>query len=101
MAPGKRRLPLQPPPLQPVNVDPAAATAERRTTVPLAKPALQVAPQSMPAGMLVTVPPPVPALTMVRTGLPGGGGVVELNVAVMAVAAVIGTTHAAGHLHAL
>src|SRR5437867_1194939 len=52
-------VPLQPPPLQPVKVEPAAGMALRVTTVPLAKLAVHVAPQVIPAGLLVTVPEPV------------------------------------------
>jgi hypothetical protein len=54
-------VPVQPPPLQPVNVEPAAGVAVRVTAVPLANAAEQVAPQEMPAGALETVPVPVPA----------------------------------------
>src|SRR2546425_8145241 len=54
-------VPLQPPPLQPVKVEPAAGVALKVTTVPLAKLAVHVAPQVMPTGLLVTVPEPVPA----------------------------------------
>jgi hypothetical protein len=53
-------VPEQPPPLQPVNVDPAAGAAVRVTAVPPVKACEQVAPQEMPAGELVTVPLPVP-----------------------------------------
>ena len=42
-------------PLQPVNTEPAAGTAVSVTLVPLLKGALQVAPQSTPAGADVTV----------------------------------------------
>ena len=49
----------QPPPLQPVNVEPAAGVAVRVTAEPLANAAEQVAPQSMPVGDEVTVPVPV------------------------------------------
>ncbi len=49
--------PLQSP-LQPMNVEFAAAIADRVTTVPLSKEAVQFAPQVMPAGALVTVPAP-------------------------------------------
>src|SRR5437667_6387822 len=55
-------VPEQPPPLQPLKVEPAAGAAVRVTAVPLAKLAAQVAPQVIPAGELVTVPLPVPAL---------------------------------------
>src|SRR5437016_4980141 len=57
--------PEQPPPLQPLKVEPAAGAAVSVTAVPLAKLAAQVAPQVMPAGLLVTVPAPVPALETV------------------------------------
>src|SRR5207245_6402523 len=57
--------PEQPPPVQPLKVEPAAGAAVGVTAVPLAKLAAQVAPQVMPAGLLVTVPAPVPALETV------------------------------------
>src|SRR2546425_942786 len=57
--------PEQPPPVQPLKVEPAAGAAVSVTAVPLAKLAAQVAPQVMPAGLLVTVPAPVPALETV------------------------------------
>jgi hypothetical protein len=55
-------VPEQPPPLQPVKVEPAAGAAVRVTTVPVVKEVEHVAPQEMPAGALVTVPLPAPAL---------------------------------------
>src|SRR5439155_981985 len=58
-------VPVQPPPLQPVNVDPAAGVAVSVTAAPLANAAAQVAPQEMPAGALVMVPDPAPALVNV------------------------------------
>src|SRR5215468_2375766 len=73
-------------PLQPEKVEPLAAVAVRVTEVPLAKLALHVLPQLMPAGEEVTVPLPEPALVTVRFGL-----AVVLNVAVTDFAAVIGT----------
>src|SRR5437867_1156966 len=49
-------VPVQPPPLQPVKVKPAAGVAVSATAVPLANKAEHVAPQAIPAGALVTVP---------------------------------------------
>src|SRR5207245_6847239 len=80
-------VPLQPPPLQPVKVEPAAGVALRVTTVPLAKLAVHVAPQVIPAGALVTVPLPVPAGVAVRVK------VCSVKVAVTVVAAEGATTH--------
>src|SRR6058998_1634162 len=51
-------VPVQPPPLQPVKVEPAAGAAVRVTIVPIENVAEQVAPQEIPAGLLVTVPLP-------------------------------------------
>src|SRR5678815_1959624 len=45
-------VPLQPPPLQPVNVEPPVGEAVRATVLPLGKFAAQVAPQEMPLGLL-------------------------------------------------
>src|SRR5439155_1451879 len=53
-------VPVHPPPLQPLKIEPAAGVAVSVTAVPLAKLAAQVAPQVMPAGSLVSVPVPVP-----------------------------------------
>src|SRR6266403_1714391 len=58
-------VPEHPLPLQPVNVEPAAAAAVNVTEVPLVNDAEQVAPQEIPAGLLVTVPLPAPALETV------------------------------------
>src|SRR5439155_4021504 len=55
-------VPEQPPPLQPVNVEPAAGVAVNVTTVPFAYAAMHVEPHEMPAGLLVTVPIPEPML---------------------------------------
>src|SRR5207244_10324548 len=54
-------VPEQPPPVQPLKVEPAAGIGVSVTAVPLVKLAEQVAPQVIPAGALVTVPLPVPA----------------------------------------
>lgn len=53
-------VPEQPPPDQPANVEPVAGLAVRTTVVPYGYDAVQVVPQSMPAGDDVTVPEPVP-----------------------------------------
>ena len=58
-------VPAQPPPLQPLKIEPAAGVAVRVTAVPLAYAATQVAPHEMPAGLLVTVPIPAPVLLTV------------------------------------
>ena len=69
-------LPSQPPPDQPVNVDRLLGAALRTTLVAMlnlteaSNSAVQVAPQSIPTGLLFTVPPPVPALTTVKVRLP-------------------------------
>jgi hypothetical protein len=55
-------VPEHPPPLQPVNVEPAVGVAARVTTVPLANVAEHVVPQEMPTGELVTVPVPAPVV---------------------------------------
>jgi len=55
-------VPEQPPPLQPVNVEPAVGVAVSVMAVPLAYAAIQVGLQEMPTGLLVTVPSPEPAL---------------------------------------
>jgi hypothetical protein len=79
-------VPLQPPPLQPVNADPALGVAVSVTTVPLTKSAAQVAPQSMPVGLLVTAPlPPPPWVTVSVT--------VGVKVAATVVFADIVTVH--------
>ena len=75
-------VPEQPPPLQPVKVEPAAGAAVKVTAVPLANAAEHVAPQEMPAGALVTVPVPVPL------GLTDSVKVCTAKVAVTVVAAL-------------
>jgi hypothetical protein len=59
-------VPEQPPPFQPVKVEPAAGVAVRVTAVPLANAAEHVVPQAMPTGLLVTVPLPAPVLDTVN-----------------------------------
>src|SRR3989442_13441437 len=59
-------VPLHPAPLQPLNTDPLAGTADNVTDVPMTNDALHVAPQLIPAGLLVTVPPPLPVFVTVR-----------------------------------
>src|SRR5437867_12462468 len=75
-------VPVHPPPLQPLKVEPAAGVAVTVTAVPLGKLAEHVAPQVIPAGALVTVPLPRPAELRVRAK------VGRLKVAVTVVAAV-------------
>jgi hypothetical protein len=53
-------IPEQAPP-QPANVQPGAGAAVSVTVLPVAKPAAQAVPQSIPAGALVTLPLPVVA----------------------------------------
>src|SRR5262247_4237572 len=62
-------VPEQPPPLQPVKVEPAAGVAVKVTAAPLGKGAEHVAPQAIPAGLLETVPVPEPDLLTVRVKL--------------------------------
>lgn len=56
-------------PLQPVNVDPAAAVAVKFTEVPFEYTSEQSVPHEIPAGTLVTEPLPVPKLVMFFTRL--------------------------------
>src|SRR5436309_2671942 len=86
-------VPEQPPPLQPVKVEPAAGVALRVTAVPLAKLAVHVTPQLIPTGALVTVPLPVPALLTVSAKLG------RLKAAVTDVAAETVTVHAPVPVH--
>ena len=76
-------VPEQPPPLQPLNVDPVEAEAVRVTIV--LKVNKQVNGQLIPAGALVTVPLPVPSRRTVN------GYASCVNVAVTVVSSVIGT----------
>jgi len=61
-------VPVHPPPVQPVKVDPAAGVAVSVTGVPLKYAAEQIEPQFMPARLLETVPLPVPAFEIVSIG---------------------------------
>jgi hypothetical protein len=70
-------VPLHPAPLQPPNVLPVFGDSFSVTIVPLAKFAVHVLGQTIPAGVLVTVPLPVPASVTVRAKVVPG-----LNVAV-------------------
>jgi hypothetical protein len=63
-------VPEQPPPLQPVNMEPAVGVAAKVTALPLVNACEQVAPQEMPAGALVTLPLPAPAVVTVSACLP-------------------------------
>jgi hypothetical protein len=60
----------QPPPDQPVKVEPGAAFAVNVTSLRYAKECEQVEPQLIPAGSLLTEPPPLPAFATVS----GAGG---------------------------
>jgi hypothetical protein len=77
-------------PDHPANVDPELAVAANVTEVPVAKLAVHVVPQLMPAGLLVTVPVPDPAFVTVSGNCVGAA---VLNVAVTVVAAVGVTVH--------
>jgi len=81
-------VPVHPPPLQPLKIEPAAGAAVSVTAVPLGKLAAQVAPQVMPVGELVMVPLPVPVLETVRVKVCG------VKVAVTVVAAETVTVQA-------
>ena len=62
-------VPVQPPPLQPLKIEPVAGAAVSVTAVPLAYGAEQVAPQVIPMGALVTVPLPAPVLLTVSVAV--------------------------------
>src|SRR5262247_4677060 len=62
-------VPVQPPPLQPVKLEPAAGAAVSATAVPLANEAEHVAPHVMPAGALVMAALPAPVLLTVSAKL--------------------------------
>ena len=73
-------VPVHPPPLQPVKVDPPSAVAVSVTVVLLKKLKLQVAPQSTPVGAETTFPVPVPPLRIVTVKDPGGGSTLKVAV---------------------
>src|SRR4051795_12090739 len=62
-------VPLHPPPLQPENTDPRLSVAVRVTRVFCGKLAGQVAPPSMPEGLLLPLPEPVPGFDTVSAKL--------------------------------
>src|SRR5574341_1744401 len=63
---GQGSAPLQPPPLSSRRTEPIAGVPVSVTVEPARKSVAQVAPQSIPAGMLTTVPLPDPAVTTTR-----------------------------------
>jgi hypothetical protein len=87
-------VPEHPPPVQPVNVAPAAGVAVSVMAVPLVSDIEHVAPQLMPAGALVTVPDPAPARLTVRAKD------CRAKVAVTELAAFIVTVHVPVPVHA-
>lgn len=80
-------VPEQPPPDQPMNVEPELGTAVRVTIWPIENGAVQVDWQEIPAGLLDTVPVPFPASPMLSWGP------LLLNVAVTVWLAVMLSTH--------
>src|SRR5437773_7101489 len=62
-------VPKQPPPLQPVKIEPLAGVAVSVTKVPLSTEAVQAAPQLIPAGCEVAAPGPMPVLGTARVTL--------------------------------
>jgi hypothetical protein len=85
-------MPLHPPPDHPANTDPELGVAARLIEEPLAKLALHVEPQLIPAGVLVTVPVPLPALVTVSFM---GAGPLDVNVAVTDAEALSAMVHVA------
>src|SRR5437773_5767968 len=65
----QRPVPVQPPPLQPMKTELALGVAVSTTPVPLAKLAVQLAPQLTSPGMLVTVPFPLGLTVSVKVGV--------------------------------
>jgi hypothetical protein len=62
-------VPAQPPPLQPLKIEPAEGVAARVMEVPARYVLEQVLPQLIPAGELATVPAPLPALLTVTVAV--------------------------------
>ena len=62
-------VPLQPPPLHPVNTDPALGVAVKVTVLPPGNRSLQSPPQLIPAGADATVPVPVPFLATITVNV--------------------------------
>src|SRR5438552_17108274 len=58
-------VPVQPPPLQPLKVEPAAGAAVKVAGAPRRKAAELVVPHETPTGALVTVPVPAPGVLTV------------------------------------
>jgi len=71
-------------PDQPPTADAASGTAVNVTLVPASKGALQVVPQSIPAGSLVTVPLPEPASVTVTLAPPPQAASADRTPAIMA-----------------
>src|SRR5262245_38468436 len=86
-------VPVQPPPLQPVNREPVCGDAVRVTTVPIVNEVVHVVPQLMPAGEVVTVPMPAPGFDTVS------GKDICTNVAVTVAAAFIVTVQVPAPVH--
>src|SRR5918993_1270886 len=64
--------PAQPPPLNPLNVDPLVGAAVRDTVMPVAKSAAHVPGQEIPLGLLVTMPVPFPPRVTVSRSVETG-----------------------------
>lgn len=87
-------VPEQSPPDHPVNVEPSVEEAVNVISVILSNDAVQVEPQSIPAGELVTTPEPSPSNSTVRVF------VINSKLAITTVSAVTFTTHAPVPEHA-
>src|SRR5512135_836215 len=64
-------VPEQPPPDQPVNVEPVLGVAVRITLAPTANCAVQAVPQSIPGRLEATLPAPFPASVTVNVSVWG------------------------------